>query len=185
MTAPSGCLVALGSSGSPVVFFKFCLNWLRSVLMVWLLMEMPSSVCCSRFSMALRELVTLLFSASSRMDRSLLAALASSSDAIAAGSGWGRGPERGEVLSALLDFPGALLLDADALIAAAADPERWMRRNGVVFTPHPGEAGRLAAGFGVDISPDRVAFARALAERLHAVTVLKGAFTEVASPDEE
>lgn len=78
MTAPSGCLVALGSSGSPVVFFKFCLNWLRSVLTVWLLMEMPSSVCCSRFSMALRELVTLLFSASSWLDRSLLAALASS-----------------------------------------------------------------------------------------------------------
>lgn len=114
-----------------------------------------------------------------------LAALASSSDAIAAGSGWGRGPERGEVLSALLDFPGALLLDADALNAAAAEPERWKRRDGVVITPHPGEAGRLAAGFGIDISPDRVAFARALAERLHAVTVLKGAFTVVASPDGE
>lgn len=114
-----------------------------------------------------------------------LAVLASSSDAIAAGSGWGRGQERGEVLSALLSSRGALLLDADALNAAAAEPERWKWRDGVVITPHPGEAGRLAAGFGIEISPDRIVFARALAERLHAVTVLKGAFSVVASPDGE
>ena len=104
------------------------------------------------------------------------------SDAVAAGSGWGRGAERGEVLSALLDFPGALLLDADALNAAAEEPERWNSRPGVVITPHPGEAERLAKGFGVEITPDRTAFARALAARLGAVTVLKGAFTVVAAP---
>lgn len=105
------------------------------------------------------------------------------SDAAAAGSGWGRGAERGEVLLKLLDFPGALLLDADALNAAAAEPARWKRREGVVITPHPGEAARLAAGFGIEVLPDRTGFALALAKRLHAVTVLKGAFTVVAAPD--
>ena len=35
---------------------------------------------------------------------------------------------------------------------------------------------------GVEITPDRTAFARALAARLGAVTVLKGAFTVVAAP---
>ena len=59
MIAPSGCLVALGSLASPVVSFRFCLNWVRSVLTVWELMERPSPACLSRFSMALRELVTL------------------------------------------------------------------------------------------------------------------------------
>lgn len=104
-------------------------------------------------------------------------------DAIAAGSGWGRGAERGEMLSALFDFPGALLLDADALNVAAAEPRRWKRRENLVITPHPGEAMRLAAGFGIDATADRTIFALALAERLGAVTVLKGAFTVVASPD--
>ena len=51
-----------------------------------------------------------------------------------------------------------------------------------MITPHPGEAERLAKGFGVEITPDRTAFARALAARLGAVTVLKGAFTVVAAP---
>lgn len=112
-----------------------------------------------------------------------LEAMMAHSDAVAAGSGWGLHRGVGTVLARLLDFPGALLLDADALNAAARAPELWKRREKLVITPHPGEAKRLAEAFGVAASPDRVAFAAALAETLGAVTVLKGPQTVVAAPD--
>ena len=105
------------------------------------------------------------------------------SDAVAAGSGWGLRRGVGAVLARLFEFPGALLLDADALNAAARSPELWKRREKLVITPHPGEAKRLAEAFGVALSPDRVAFATALAQTLGAVTVLKGPQTVVAAPD--
>jgi hydroxyethylthiazole kinase-like uncharacterized protein yjeF len=70
------------------------------------------------------------------------------------------------------------VLDADALnvlapedIAAAAGP--------IVITPHPGEAGRLLGIATAEIEADRLAAARALATRTHAVVVLKGARTLV------
>ncbi len=107
----------------------------------------------------------------------------SRSDAVAAGSGWGARRGVGAVLAELLKFPGALLLDADALNAAARDPKAWVRRERLVITPHPGEAKRLAEAFGVLFSNDRGEFASALAEAMRAVVVLKGPQTVVASPD--
>ena len=105
------------------------------------------------------------------------------SDAVAAGSGWGTGEETGEVLSKLLLFPGPLLLDADALNTAAREPERWLKRDKLVITPHPGEAKRLADAFGIPYFEERTQFALALAAGLGAVTVLKGPHTVVAAPD--
>ena len=87
------------------------------------------------------------------------------------------------MLERLLDFPGPLLLDADALNLLSRRPELRRRRGTLVITPHPGEAHRLARGFGIPESADRIEFACALAERLHAVTLLKGARTVVAAPD--
>ena len=52
----------------------------------------------------------------------------------------------------------------------------------MVLTPHPGEAARLAAGFGVDGTLPREKLAAALAEKLGAVVVLKGFHTCVAVP---
>ena len=49
------------------------------------------------------------------------------------------------------------------------------------MTPHPGEARRLAAAFGI-VETERPALARALAQKLHAVVLLKGKFTVAASP---
>ena len=112
-----------------------------------------------------------------------LASWLEASSAVAAGSGWGDGPGLAEVLERLLDFPGPLLLDADALNLLSRRPELWRRRGTLVITPHPGEAHRLARGFGIPESADRIEFACALAERLHAVTLLKGARTVVAAPD--
>ena len=112
-----------------------------------------------------------------------LEAMAAHSDAVVAGPGWGTRRGLGPVLGKLLEFPGALLLDADALNTAAREPELWKRREKLVVTPHPGEAKRLAEAFGVPYSSDRVAFASALAKSLGAVTVLKGPQTVVAAPD--
>jgi NAD(P)H-hydrate epimerase len=48
-----------------------------------------------------------------------------------------------------------------------------------VITPHPGEAARLLATTVPEIEADRLAAARALAARTHAIVVLKGARTIV------
>ena len=103
--------------------------------------------------------------------------------AIAAGPGWSEADPG--MLRAVLDFPAPLVLDADALNLAARHPELWKKRRAVpaVITPHPGEALRLADAFGVEAETDRMKFASALARKLGAVTVLKGAQSVVASPD--
>lgn len=84
----------------------------------------------------------------------------------------------------------ALVLDADALNAVAADPQlqallqaRGRRGAPTVLTPHPLEAARLAQRDTHAIQSDRIAAARALAQRFGAVVVLKGSGTVIASPD--
>ena len=105
------------------------------------------------------------------------------SDAVVAGPGWGTGAGLGDVLSELFAFSGPLLLDADALNVAAREPQRWNMRDNLVLTPHPGEAVRLAAAFGIPTGADRGEFAANLAARLGAVVVLKGPQSVVAAPD--
>lgn len=91
----------------------------------------------------------------------------------------------GEVLAskrpAVLDADALnLLADRPAVIAKAAGP--------VVVTPHPGEAARLLATTAAEVESDRLAAARALADKLRAIVVLKGARTIVcdgrADPDD-
>jgi ADP-dependent NAD(P)H-hydrate dehydratase / NAD(P)H-hydrate epimerase len=84
----------------------------------------------------------------------------------------------------------ALVLDADALNAIAADPQlqllleaRGRRGAPTVLTPHPLEAARLLARDTALVQEDRLAAARALAQRFGAVVVLKGSGSVVAAPD--
>jgi NAD(P)H-hydrate epimerase len=74
-----------------------------------------------------------------------------------------------------------VVLDADALqpdlLPPAIGPRPW------VLTPHPGEAARLLGCTVAAVQADRVAAARALAERYGAVVVLKGAGSLTAAPD--
>lgn len=76
---------------------------------------------------------------------------------------------------------GPLVVDADALnLVAAAPGLLGGARAPLVLTPHPGEAKRL---MGKDFSlSERPSVARELAERFHAVVVLKGVRTIVAAP---
>ena len=106
---------------------------------------------------------------------------ASVSDALCAGCGWGPAASP-ELLQDVLAFSGPVVLDADGLNLLARHPELWSPRNDRVLTPHPGEAARLAAAFGVDCTLPREQFAAALAEKLGATVVLKGFHTCVAAP---
>ncbi len=89
---------------------------------------------------------------------------------------WGRG-----LWSAALDAGKPLVLDADGLnLLAAAQREL---PSVCVLTPHPGEAARLSGMAAAAIQVDRFAAARTLAQKYHAVVVLKGAGSLVADPD--
>jgi hydroxyethylthiazole kinase-like uncharacterized protein yjeF len=82
------------------------------------------------------------------------------------------------------ECPIPLVVDADALNALAVDLAPCNVRHAaglppMVLTPHAGEFARLA---GEAANPDRVASARSLAARTHAVVVLKGPGTVIAAP---
>jgi hydroxyethylthiazole kinase-like uncharacterized protein yjeF len=84
----------------------------------------------------------------------------------------------------------ALVLDADALNAIAADGQlqsllqaRGRRQAPTVLTPHPLEAARLLRQETAAVQADRLAAARELARRFGAVVVLKGSGSVIAAPD--
>ena len=107
--------------------------------------------------------------------------LADGQDAVALGPGLGRTPAVGSVVRAVLEgVEIPIVLDADGLNAIAADAAETIARarNGLILTPHPGEAARLLGASVKDIQADREASAERLA-RLGAVAVLKGAGTVV------
>ena len=85
---------------------------------------------------------------------------------------------------ALARTGAALVIDADAITVFRSDPDELfsMLDRDDVLTPHPGEFERifprLLAG-----SPERIAAARAAAERAGAVVLLKGPDTVIAAPD--
>lgn len=105
--------------------------------------------------------------------------------ALLAGPGLGRSPEaRRLVASCLYGAQGPLLLDADAISLLAGRPEAIRAcSQPVVLTPHPGELSSLLAIPVDEIQAARPSAARRAADLCHAVVVLKGHGTLVASPD--
>jgi NAD(P)H-hydrate epimerase len=85
-------------------------------------------------------------------------------------------------LAARADVP--LVLDADGLNAHAGRLEALAGRTApTVITPHAGELGRLLEIESSAVGAQRLAHARAAAERAQAIVVLKGDDTLVAAPD--
>ncbi|MBR7121521.1 MAG: NAD(P)H-hydrate dehydratase [Lentisphaeria bacterium] len=103
------------------------------------------------------------------------------SGVLVCGCGWGSCASRENLLRAL-EFPGKVILDADALNIAAQNPDCWKIRKNLVLTPHPGEAARLLKAFRIASSGDRLTDAANLAAQLHAVVILKGRDSVAAAP---
>ena len=98
--------------------------------------------------------------------------------AVVVGPGLGRSEgNMAEVERLVREAPVPVVVDGDAL-AAVREP----LGSRAVLTPHAGEYERLA---GAPPGGDRLGAARALAERLGVVVLLKGATTVVADPDGE
>jgi hydroxyethylthiazole kinase-like uncharacterized protein yjeF len=109
--------------------------------------------------------------------------------AMAVACGCGGGDAVRAALPKVLSAARSLVLDADALNAIAADPQlqvqlqaRGRRGRPTVITPHPLEAARLLANTTKDVQADRIAAARAIAEKFGCVAVLKGSGTVIAAP---
>ena len=106
---------------------------------------------------------------------------------LAAGPGLGQMPDAAFYLGIALESELPLVLDADALNLIAADPrlaEQLRARTApALLTPHPAEAARLLGTSTRDVQNDRVAAATALAARLRALVVLKGAGSVCAAPE--
>ena len=76
-----------------------------------------------------------------------------------------------------------MVWDADALNLLAADPALQAKLPPAsILTPHPGEYARLA-GRALTHDRERMAAARDLAARLHAVVVLKGKYSIISTPN--
>jgi hydroxyethylthiazole kinase-like uncharacterized protein yjeF len=112
--------------------------------------------------------------------------LAQDADVIAAGPGLGRSPETKAFVHALIERCGVpLVLDADAVLAFAEEPDRLLGRDGadLIITPHPGEMAALV-GLAVDeVQAHRLQVASDFASTHRVHVILKGHRTVVASPE--
>ena len=106
--------------------------------------------------------------------------------ALAVGPGLGQGADALDLLKQALPTDLPLLLDADALNLLAAHPvlakQARRRTAATLITPHPLEAARLLGLDAAAVQADRLRAALTLAEKLNAVTVLKGCGSVIATP---
>jgi ADP-dependent NAD(P)H-hydrate dehydratase / NAD(P)H-hydrate epimerase len=109
--------------------------------------------------------------------------------AMAVACGCGGGDSIRAVLPKVFATASALVLDADALNAIAADTQlqtllqaRSRRQRPTVLTPHPLEAARLLACGAAQVQANRLLAARELVQRFGCVVVLKGSGSVIAAP---
>ncbi|HEN47417.1 MAG TPA: NAD(P)H-hydrate dehydratase [Mizugakiibacter sp.] len=114
-------------------------------------------------------------------DQETLLRLSQRATILAVGPGLGQGHWGTMQWRAALTAGVPMVLDADGLNLLARTPLPLPPDS--VLTPHPGEAARLLRTSIAAIQHDRFAAVQVLAERFHAVAVLKGAGTLIAHPD--
>ena len=103
-------------------------------------------------------------------------------DAVLIGCGLGVTPDTVELTRFVTENAICpVIIDADGLNCIASDIDILQRRKAeVIITPHPGEMARLIGREGAEINKIRFFAAEKLAEKFHAVVVLKGAGTVIA-----
>jgi hydroxyethylthiazole kinase-like uncharacterized protein yjeF len=103
------------------------------------------------------------------------------------GPGLGQSGLAQVLLQAALASNTPLVIDADALNLLAAAPslqkELARRHARPILTPHPLEAARLLGVTSKTVQADRLGSARALAQALQAIVVLKGSGSIIATPE--
>ena len=108
-------------------------------------------------------------------------------DVLVAGPGMGKADSARKLLRAALAAPLPLVLDADALNLIAGSralaASLAKRKAAAILTPHPAEAGRLLGVTTDGAQADRIASARAIAQRYRSCVVLKGNGSVIAAPD--
>jgi hydroxyethylthiazole kinase-like uncharacterized protein yjeF len=122
---------------------------------------------------------------SRNLEPAVLEAVLEKKSVIAIGPGLGQEEEAVNFFLGLLERTNVpMVIDADALNALAANPDRLDGRGRLlVLTPHPGEMARLVGKSIPEVEADREGMARQFATS-HAVTlVLKGWRTIIAHPD--
>ena len=104
---------------------------------------------------------------------------------VAVGPGLGRGEWGVSLLERVVAANRALVVDADAINLLARGSVAWpgAATRTVVYTPHPGEAGRVLGESVEALESDRFAAVRALAATHPGTWLLKGAGTLVAEAD--
>ena len=102
---------------------------------------------------------------------------------LALGPGMGRSEGTRALTEAVIrEYPGLLVLDADALWAVAEDPAMLKRAAGrVIVTPHLGEFHRM----GAELTGERLCDAGVFARKYGCVTLLKGHRSVIAFPEGE
>jgi NAD(P)H-hydrate epimerase len=104
--------------------------------------------------------------------------------ALVAGPGLGREPATlAAVRRAILESRVPAVVDADALIAFAGEPQILRERPGLVLTPHIGELAALRAVPAKELGRASLAAARRAAQETGQVVLLKGSSTVVVSPE--
>jgi len=110
------------------------------------------------------------------------------SSTLVAGPGLGMSREAHDLLVKALHTQLPLVLDADALNLIAAEPglqrKLALRKAASIITPHPLEAARLLQISTDEVQADRLAAARALAQRFNTVALLKGSGSVIAKEGE-
>ncbi len=112
--------------------------------------------------------------------------LVKSVDVVVVGPGISDNQSSLEMIESIMDLNMPVVFDADALNLIAKNPEILQKKPNFIFTPHPGEARRLANGFGLINfkNEDRISQAKSLQGALGGIVILKGHRTLVADKKE-